>query len=72
MKTFILLLLVCLTALAIASEKYYCELARAQVDMERVEVERDRIRLEILRGIRPPTGSEDSHLPDTETPTKGL
>lgn len=70
MKTIVVL--ICLTALLIASEKYFCEIARAQVDMERVQIERDRIRLEILHGIRPPAGSEESYQPAPEKPRQRL
>lgn len=66
MKTFVLLFMICLTALLIASEKYWCEVARAQVDMERVQVERDRIRADILRGVRPPPGLDESYQSDLE------
>lgn len=72
MKAFCLVLLICVTALIIASEKYWCEVARAQVDMERVQVERDRIRAEILRGVRPPPGLDESYQPDQERSRQGL
>jgi hypothetical protein len=72
MKAFFLLFMICLTVLLIASEKYWCELARAQVDMERVQVERDRIRAQILRGVRPPPGLDESYQPDPERSGKGL
>lgn len=64
MKTIVVM--ICLTALLIASEKYFCEIARAQVDMERVQADRDRIRLQILRGIRPPESSDDSYRPEEQ------
>ena len=70
MKTIVVM--ICLTALLIASEKYFCEIVRAQVDMERVQADRDRIRLQILQGIRPPAAPEDSYEPDPDKPRQGL
>lgn len=59
MKKFIFLLLICLTVLAIASAKYYVEICAVQVDHERVEVERARVQLDILRSLPNPPRLEE-------------